>query len=493
MAHVDLELPTPEVLALIPRRTAIEQLVLPLQAKSTELEVALPQGHSKELLADLAFLVGKGVKPRITPQDVLEDAIRRAYSVSEEEFEAIRSGVVGAVHDRSIEPASRLDGSVVDMVHDIIEGAIKIGSSDIHVEPYEESIRVRYRLDGVLHEVHRPPMDQAKALVSRLKIMAGLDIAEKRRPQDGRIRFEKDKKTIDIRVSTLPTDFGEKVVLRILDKSHVALDLAKLGMDEKDLALFRKIISLPYGMILLTGPTGSGKTTTLYAALQAINSPDVNITTIEDPIEYNLEGINQTRVHSEIGLTFAAVLRSVLRQDPDVVMVGEIRDGETAQIALRAAMTGHLVFSTLHTNDAPSALARLVDMGVEPYLVASSVKLIVAQRLVRKLCTNCRELHQPTPDELASLGLVKHPAGGSFYRPKGCARCGGFGYRGRSAVSELLEVSNGIAEAISHNLPTSELRSRALASGMRTLRQAAVEKAVRGITSIDEVLRETIG
>jgi type IV pilus assembly protein PilB len=351
-------------------------------------------------------------------------------------------------------------------------------------------MRVRYRIDGVLHEVLQPPVEKTKPVISRLKIMADLDIAEKRRPQDGRIRVRQSDRTIDIRVSTLPTDFGEKVVLRILDKSQLQLDLTKLGFEENDLRLFRRTAKLPYGMILVTGPTGSGKTTTLYAALNYINRPDVNITTIEDPIEYNLPGINQTHVRADIGVTFAAALRAILRQDPNVIMVGEIRDGETAEIAIRAALTGHLVFSTLHTNDAPSAITRLIDMGVEPFLVASSVKMILAQRLMRRLCDKCRKPVEPSPEEAEELML-----GGNgkkeFFKPVGCPACNKFGYRGRMAVYEVLPIQNGVSDLIAHGITASELRKKAQANGMLTLRQAAIKKAERGETSLDEVIRET--
>jgi type IV pilus assembly protein PilB len=343
-------------------------------------------------------------------------------------------------------------------------------------------------LDGVLREVLQVAPSHVKPLLSRLKIMADLDIAEKRRPQDGRIRVKQGESTIDIRVSTLPTDFGEKMVLRILDKSRIELNLQKLGFEERNLKVFRRTIRLPYGMVLVTGPTGSGKTTTLYAALQEINRPELNITTIEDPIEYNLAGINQTHVRPEIGLTFAAALRSILRQDPNVIMVGEIRDSETAEIAIRAALTGHLVFSTLHTNDAPSAITRLVDMGVEPFLVASSVKLILAQRLLRHLCPHCRTPVVASPEQAEELGLR---GDGHFFRGKGCQACSQLGYRGRTAAVELLPVGNGLGAMISRGASANDLRSQAQAEGMVPLREAALSKAARGETSLDEVIRET--
>ena len=394
-------------------------------------------------------------------------------------------------------------GSVVSLANRIIADAIRMKASDIHIEPYEKSTRVRYRIDGILHEVMSPSPDQTRPLISRLKIMADLDIAEKRRPQDGRIRVKSDspasvtgnhneeERTIDIRVSSLPTDFGEKIVLRILDKSQLQLDLGKLGFEENHLAEFRKTIRLPYGMILVTGPTGSGKTTTLYAALNDINRPEINITTIEDPIEYNLKGINQTHVRADIGVTFAAALRSILRQDPNVIMVGEIRDAETAEIAIRAALTGHLVLSTLHTNDAPSAVTRLIDMGIEPFLVASSIKMILAQRLLRRLCGRCKKELNPDKDILNELG-IKSPEHAAFYGPRGCSECSSFGYRGRTAVYEVLKIHNGFVEMITHGATAPQLREAASKEGMMTLRRAALEKAMRGETSLDEVIRETV-
>jgi type IV pilus assembly protein PilB len=318
--------------------------------------------------------------------------------------------------------------------------------------------------------------------------MGDLDIAEKRRPQDGRIRFVVAGRPIDIRMSTLPTDFGEKIVLRILDKRHLELDLSKLGFEEGDLESVRKILRIPYGMILVTGPTGSGKTTTLYGGLQEINDASINITTIEDPIEYNLAGINQTHVKKDIGLTFAASLRSILRQDPNVIMVGEIRDGETAEIAIRAALTGHVVLSTLHTNDAPSAVTRLVDMGIEPFLVGASVRMIIAQRLVRRLCAACAKPMHPNTNEVEELHLERSA---TIYRPTGCESCSGLGYRGRTAVYEMLKIDNGLSDRIAKGITTAELRSLAVERGMRTLREAAIAKALRGETSLEEVLRET--
>ena len=381
------------------------------------------------------------------------------------------------------------NGSAVRQVDSIIGRAIETGASDIHLEPYENRFRVRYRLDGVLHFVGSLQPARKDAIISRIKIMAHLDIAEKRRPQDGRIRTDHKRQTVDLRVSTLPTDFGEKVVLRILDKSGQRLALTGLGFEKKMLARFRRMIRYPYGMILVTGPTGSGKTTTLYASLNEINTPEVNITTIEDPIEYNLEGINQTHVRGDIGLTFASSLRAILRQDPDIIMVGEIRDRETAEIAIRAALTGHLVFSTLHTNDAPSAITRLLDMGIEPFLVSSSVRMVLAQRLVRKVCDECKNEIDVDRDILNELKLNGEQ--GQFMTGRGCDRCSGTGYRGRTALLELMPVTGGITGFIGERAGADIIKERAKEEGMKTLRETGVSKVQEGITTPDEVLRET--
>ncbi|HKI45095.1 MAG TPA: GspE/PulE family protein, partial [Balneolales bacterium] len=392
-----------------------------------------------------------------------------------------------AVHG-SVSSKKLFDGSVVSQVNTIIHNAVNMKASDIHLEPYEESFRLRYRLDGVLQKMGELSPLQKDAILSRIKIMAKLDIAEKRRPQDGRIRIEKDKKTVDLRVSTLPTEFGEKIVLRILDKSEQRLELRQLGFDETNLSEFRKAISNPYGMILVTGPTGSGKTTTLYAALSELNTPEVNITTIEDPIEYNLPGINQTQVRSDIGLTFSAALRAILRQDPNIIMVGEVRDKETAEIAIRSALTGHLVFSTLHTNDAPSAITRLIDMGIEPFLVASSVRLVMAQRLVRRICSQCKTEYNPEPEVVAELGLQSQH---KFFHGSSCERCNGTGFKGRVALIELMPVSDALSELVVKESGAHELKKQALAEGMVTLRQSGVEKVKEGVTTVEEVIRET--
>lgn len=384
-----------------------------------------------------------------------------------------------------------LTGSIIKQVEGIIQQAISFGVSDIHIEPFEKIFRLRYRLDGVLQEVAQLQLSQKDALVSRVKIMANLDIAEKRRPQDGRIKIHSKKGIdIDLRISTLPTQYGEKVVMRILDKSELNLDLESLGFEGKILAEFRNGIHKPYGMILVTGPTGSGKTTSLYAALNELNTEEVNITTIEDPIEYNLVGINQTQVHEEIELSFANILRSILRQDPNIIMVGEIRDKETAEIAIRSALTGHLVFSTLHTNDASSAVSRLTDMGIEPFLISSSVRLVMAQRLVRRICIECKEAYKPAESIIHDLGLANKDI--TYFRGKGCEACNDTGYRGRLALIELLVMTNEIATEIQENCTASDLKKIAIKNGMIPLRESGIKKVIDGLTTVEEIFRETV-
>jgi len=375
--------------------------------------------------------------------------------------------------------------------------SLRRGASDIHVEPYEKDFRIRFRIDGVLYDVMRPPMRMKDALVSRLKIMAKLDISEKRLPQDGRIkiRVKVDNKSreLDFRVSTLPTLFGEKVVLRLLDKEKLMLDMTKLGFEEKSLEMFKRNISKPYGMVLVTGPTGSGKTNTLYSALQSLNSPETNIMTAEDPVEFNLPGVNQVQTKDQIGLNFAAALRAFLRQDPNIILVGEIRDYETAEIAIKAAMTGHMVMSTVHTNDAPSTITRLVNMGIEPFLVATSVNLIQAQRLIRRICDECREEVQYPIDALIEIGFSKEEATTlKTFRGKGCSNCNGTGYRGRIGLYEVMEITDEIRELIVSGASAFDLRKKAIDAGMITLRESGLHKLRQGITSIEEVVKETV-
>jgi len=384
-----------------------------------------------------------------------------------------------------------VDAPIIKLVNNILFNSLKSRASDIHIEPAEEMLRVRYRVDGVLHSGLRLPTKIKNAIISRVKIMAHLDISERRLPQDGRIKLKfGQKKEVDFRVSTLPTLYGEKVVLRILDKSSLQLDLTKLGFDRKPLEDFNDAIEKPYGMILVTGPTGSGKTTTLYSALQKINKPGVNIMTAEDPVEYNFFGINQVQMKEEIGLTFAAALRSFLRQDPDIIMVGEIRDFETAEIAVKAALTGHLVMSTVHTNDAPSTITRLVNMGIEPFLVSSSVVLIVAQRLARKICPRCKEEHTLPDTALFKIGFPPDEIGKfTCYRGAGCANCNNTGYRGRIALYEVMPVKDELKELILQGASGLDIKREAVRLGMATLRQSGVGKVMEGVTSIEEILR----
>lgn len=469
----------------IPLQVLKEHSVVPLGEENGAFRVGAVHTVPDSLLKELAFLIGKEVV-----QESISQAEAEAFFQDKGSQSALETNHIDTEPGYERTQPVITKGSTVQQVDQLIGAAIKMGASDIHVEPYESRFRVRYRLDGVLQDQGELLLARREAITSRLKIMAGLDIAEKRRPQDGRIRFDHAGKTIDLRVSTLPTDFGEKIVLRILDKSSVNLRPQSLGFSTQQMDAFRRAISLPYGMILVTGPTGSGKTTTLYAALSELNTPHVNITTIEDPIEYNIAGINQTHVRADIGLTFSQALRAFLRQDPNIIMVGEMRDSETVDIAIRAALTGHLVLSTLHTNDAPSTLSRLSDMGVAPYLVASSVKLVIAQRLVRRICQHCKSESQLDSDLARQLRIPEHT---TVSEGLGCHQCHGTGYKGRIALFEIMPISEPLAEAINHRRPANELRHLAQSEGMKTLSDAAISALKEGITSVHEVLRETNG
>ena len=414
----------------------------------------------------------------------LEDYISKIENRFEEENETV---------EKSFEDLlTGSDAPVVQMLNSLFLRAIRSGASDIHFEPFSDKVLVRFRLDGVLHEISTVPPHMYPQVVSRIKVISKLNVAEKRLPQDGRIKVRIGNKKIDMRVSTLPTVFGERVVIRLLDKSNKLLTLEELGLSEEDLKKYERIISKPHGLVLITGPTGSGKSTTLYASLLKLKTPRKNIITIEDPVEYQIDGISQIQVNPKIDLTFASGLRSILRQDPDIVMVGEIRDRETAEIAVHASLTGHLVLSTLHTNDAPSAVARLVDMGVEPFLVASSIEGIVAQRLVRRICENCKERYAPSDKELYEIRKYIQVDNVDFlYRGKGCDECLGTGYRGRTAIYEIMEITEDIRSSISKNPESSELREKAVSNGMKTLIQDGMEKVVKGVTTVEEVLQVT--
>lgn len=450
---------------------------------------------NEHLIDDLEFLTGKQIVTikltntqfREKVEEIYHDYIPlKQHGVLAHDYALVEDTANQEDTDARIEEIE-----VVTLVNRIITDAIDHRASDVHIENYENSFRVRYRLDGVLKEIQQLPAHKKHAIISRLKIMANLDIAEKRRPQDGRVRVERDNHVIDIRMSTLPTDFGEKVVLRILDKDQLKLNLDRLGFDERTLRLFMNAISSPYGMILVTGPTGSGKTTTLYAAMNSINSEEKNIQTIENPIEYNLSGINQSQVHNEIGYTFVTALRAFLRQDPDVIMVGEIRDTETAEIAVRASLTGHLVFSTLHTNSASDTLTRLIDMGLEPFLISSSLRIVVAQRLLRLICPECKAVDIQSDRLIRSrLRLSEDLSGVRFYTGRGCDHCSGTGYSGRSAIFEVMPVTGELIDAINCHSDAQRLHQIACEAGMIPLRESAFRLVRRGITTLDEVFRE---
>ncbi|KPL02387.1 MAG: type II secretion system protein GspE [candidate division Zixibacteria bacterium SM1_73] len=496
----DIEL-NPEVVKMIPLDIARKFNVIAITKLGKTLVVAISDPNNIYVLDAIKFITGYNVQPVISPEKAIQKAIDSYYKdtgaidqilkgLSEQDLELIEeSEEVPTEQDLRSQVQ---DKPLVKLVDSIIGDAIRRGCSDIHIETYEKKIRVRYRLDGTLHEMSPLPFKYRAAIVSRAKIMADLDISERRLPQDGRIKVKIGDRAVDLRVSVLPTIFGEKVVMRILDPGSVNVDLTRLGFSESSLEEFSKAIHLPYGMILVTGPTGSGKTTTLYSALKQINHPDINIMTAEDPVEFNFEGINQVQVKSEIGLTFASALRSFLRQDPDVIMVGEIRDGETAEIAVRAALTGHLVFSTLHTNDAPTTIDRLVDMGVPNYLVASCVKLVMAQRMVRKICPNCKAEAKVPPETLKMLGFSeKEIKEVKVYEGKGCAECNNTGFSGRTGIFEVMPVTPEIEARIISQASSADIRRHAIEEGMLTLRAAALEKLRKGITTVSEVLAVT--
>jgi type IV pilus assembly protein PilB len=497
----DIEL-NPEIVQLIPEDIARKFNVIAISKLGKTLIVAISDPNNIYVLDAIKFITGCTIQPVISPENAISRSIDTYYGAGSAEMDAVLSELedeleIVDVGDNDADMAS-LESAIaekplVKLVSGIILDAIKRGASDIHFEQYEKRIRVRYRVDGDLMEMAPLPYKYRHAITSRLKIMSELNIAERRLPQDGRIKIKFGERTVDMRVSVLPTIFGEKVVMRILDPKGLRTDLTKLGFPAPALESFNKAIRLPYGMVLVTGPTGSGKTTTLYSAVTTLNDVHVNIMTAEDPVEYNFDGINQVAVRSEIGLTFAAALRSFLRQDPDIIMVGEIRDTETAEIAIQAALTGHLVFSTLHTNDAPSTIARLVDMDIPSYLVAPSVKLIMAQRLARRICLNCRTPYTPKPEMIETLGLDPVEAANlTLYQPKGCSECGGTGYSGRVGMFEVLVVTDRIERLILDNASTDELRKAAVDEGMLTLRMSGIEKLKEGTTSVEQVLANTV-
>jgi type IV pilus assembly protein PilB len=489
------------VFSLVPPQLVQKHQIVPLKLIGSTLTVAMADPTDLVAINEVKFITGYGVRVVLSsPSEIKKTLEHRFGGVSYDEvLKKFDDGEMEVIHEaddvnlQELQQAT-MEAPVVTLVNAILADAAKRRASDIHIEPYEKIFRVRFRIDGVLQEIMSPPLRLKNPLVSRLKVMAGLDIAERRLTQDGRIKLKMGMAgELDVRVSVLPTLFGEKVVMRLLDKSNLQLDMTKLGFDPKTLDDFQQAIHKPYGMVLITGPTGSGKSTTLYSALSELNKPDMNISTAEDPVEYNIVGINQVQVREQIGLTFAACLRSFLRQDPDIIMVGEIRDLETAQIAVKAALTGHLVLSTLHTNDAPSTVDRLIDMGVEPFLLTSSINLVAAQRLVRRICDNCKEPLEASPSALINLGVASAEVGAGFptFHGRGCANCNNTGYRGRLAIYEVMVMHDSLKEMILRDTSSLELKREAVKAGMSTLRMSALQKVREGLTTIEETVRVT--
>jgi len=499
LAYIDLnaiDIPE-EIVGLLTPEIAIENKVIPVQTKDRSVVVALQDPLDFVTLDNIRFILNKEIECMLATPEALDSALSRYYRPQkdlEEELEKLEdtSDIELRGEFDDIDGLEGDDAPVIRLVQAIISEAIKQRSSDIHIEPFESNLRVRYRVDGMCIEQDSPPKRLQGAIISRIKIMAKMDMAEKRRPQDGSIKMRLLGREFDFRVSALPSTYGESVVLRILDKEEGLVSLDILGFDESDYARFKKLIKRPNGIFLVTGPTGSGKTTTLYSTLRELNKPNVKIITAEDPIEYHLAGVNQCRVNRKVGLSFSKIIRSMLRQAPNIILVGEIRDRETADTAIQAALTGHLVFSTLHTNDAPSALPRLMDLGVKPFLVSSAIIGIMAQRLLRVLCNSCKEAYTPNEAELATIGLSqKDLENGQVYRSVGCPDCGYRGFRGRKGIFELMVMSSEIREMTFKEAESSEIRKEARAQGMVTLQEDAIRKVLNGMTSIQEVLRVT--
>ncbi len=490
LGEVEVEM---ECIDRIPDDVARKFQVLPISRSGRVLTIAMANPSNIFAIDDIKFITGLEVRSVVAGEMAVKQAIDKYYA-SSDSLASIMEGLeddielVEETDDDDLMGQEGQNAPVVKLVNTLLSEAVKQGASDIHIEPYERNMRVRYRIDGVLEQVMEPPVKLKNAIISRLKIMAELDIAERRIPQDGRIKLKIGSKKIDLRVSTLPCIYGEKVVMRILDKGNLNLDLSDFGMEDRAKEDIYKAIAAPFGMVLVTGPTGSGKTTTLYSCLSKLNNDGTNIMTAEDPVEYNIDGINQVQVRESVGLTFATALKAFLRQDPNIVMVGEIRDLETGGIATKAALTGHLVLSTLHTNDAPSTINRMMDMGIEPFLVASSTVLIMAQRLVRRICKDCKEEVKISEDALRDLGM---PPGSSTFKGKGCDKCNGTGYSGRQGLYEVMPISPGIRELILDRASTTEIRHQAVDEGMLTLRDDGLIKVAKGITTVEEVLRET--
>jgi type IV pilus assembly protein PilB len=500
LARVQVE---PRILKLVPAEVAIKHLVLPLRRVGRTLTVAMVNPHDLSAIDVLKFISRSEIEPVVAGEFTLRKQLEKYYDTADQKMSEILSDLISdedlefAEDDQEDVSVAALQeqiekAPVVKFINGLLTDAVLKGASDIHIEPYEKEIRVRYRIDGALMEVMKPPMKMKAGITARVKILSDLNIAERRVPQDGRIKLRMKNKVVDFRVSTLPVIFGEKIVMRILDKGNLTFDLSKFGFEAKAEQDFMDAIANPYGMVLVTGPTGSGKTTTLYSALSKVNTNEVNIMTAEDPVEYNLHGINQVQVRNEIGMSFAAALKAFLRQDPNIIMVGEIRDLETGSIAIKAALTGHLVLSTLHTNDAPSTVTRLIDMGLEPFNVAAAINLVTAQRLLRRICNNCKvEAHYPDeflraarlPDDFANRV--------TFYKGEGCDQCGGSGYRGRQGLYEVMAATTSLRKLIMQEAGTDELRDEAIKGGMLTLRMDGLVKIEKGITTLDEVVKET--
>ncbi|MCX8093958.1 MAG: type IV-A pilus assembly ATPase PilB [Candidatus Goldbacteria bacterium] len=496
----------PEVLNLVTREKAESMCILPIKKSGKNVLIAVADPIHPELtsfLKELKMLKGIDAEIVMAPESYIKLAIDQVIPKEQKSRVAeTLKDIAGTDVDLEIvkeqqiqEDAEAVDEApVIKLCNSLISDAVEKMASDIHIEPFEKEIKIRYRIDGTLVEQPSPPVKYKRAIASRFKVMAKLDIIEKRKPQDGRIKIKVKDKMIDLRVSTLPVVWGEKIVMRILDQSNLQLDLTKLGFEPDDLVKFQKAINSPYGIILVTGPTGSGKTTTLYSALSTINSPDINIMTAEDPVEYNLPNINQVQINPDADLTFANALRAFLRQDPDVIMVGEIRDQETAEIAIKAALTGHLVISTLHTNDAPTTISRLLDMGIEPFYIGASVIMIVAQRLMRKVCPDCAQPISYDEGILKQMGTPQYLiTNGKFLKGQGCSTCNNSGYKGRIAIYELMEINEELKKSIMHGADSTVLKEIALKNGMKTLRQSAILKMCAGLTTLDEVLSVTVG
>jgi type IV pilus assembly protein PilB len=526
------------VLRLIPQEVAQKHSVLPLSRVGATLTLAMVDPTNVFAMDDVKFMTGLNVEPVVVAEASIQHAIAKYYGTSREielaavsdelAYEAKKNGngngtithadlvsldsidfeteqgdedvqVLEDNEEIDLSTLSRMseDAPVVRLCNVLLVDSLRRGASDIHIEPYEKELRIRFRIDGVLYDVMHPPLKLRDALISRVKIMSKLDISEKRLPQDGRIKVkvkvDSRSRELDFRVSTLPTLFGEKVVLRLLDKENLMLDMTKLGFEPQSLTKFQRNIAKPYGMVLVTGPTGSGKTNTLYSALQSLNTIETNIMTAEDPVEFNLMGINQVQMKEQIGLNFAAALRSFLRQDPNIILVGEIRDFETAEIAIKAALTGHLVLSTLHTNDAPSTISRLMNMGIEPFLVATSVNLIQAQRLIRRVCKDCKQDHPTPPEALVEVGFSAEEAKAlKTFKGRGCTTCNNTGYKGRIGLYEVMEITDEIRELILIGASALELRKKAIEDGMISLRESGLHKIRAGVTTVEEVVRETV-